>query len=146
MNCPNDGSGLARRLYEGDVSIDECPTCYGTWTERGEIERIQSLREHDHRADLHTFDDTVGRAIEFARQAERPPGRCPVCDLEMVEEDYGYGSQILVERCTDGHGVWLDAGELESLEVWFERNRESAKEPVGILGVLATLQRRYGGG
>jgi Zn-finger nucleic acid-binding protein len=145
MKCPKDGAELVTERYEGEVHIESCPSCGGNWAESGEIERIQALRERDHLRELREQDDTVGRALEYARQSQVAPGKCPVCSAEMAEEDYGYGSGVLVERCPAGHGVWLDVGELESLEIWFERNRREAAEPVGILGILGSLARRFGG-
>jgi uncharacterized protein len=145
MNCPKDARLLTARVWEGDVTVETCESCGGVWAERGEIERIQALRLNDHRRELKDFDDTVGRAYEVARQEETPPVNCPECGVEMAEEDYGFGAQVLVERCPHGHGIWLDAGELEALEVWYERTRRDVKEPIGLLGILAGYARRLGG-
>ena len=39
----------------------------------------------------------------------------------MENRDYGYGSQVRVDVCISGCGVWLDEGELQSLEIFFEK-------------------------
>lgn len=38
--------------------------------------------------------------------------RCPKCGMELSEIDY---KGILVDQCLSCDGVWLDAGELDSL-------------------------------
>jgi len=36
--------------------------------------------------------------------------KCPKCGMELIEIDY---KGILVDKCSDCAGIWLDAGELE---------------------------------
>jgi hypothetical protein len=38
--------------------------------------------------------------------------RCPKCGMELIEIDY---KGIKVDKCSECEGIWLDAGELESL-------------------------------
>ncbi len=38
--------------------------------------------------------------------------RCPKCGMELVE--IGYQS-IMIDKCTGCEGIWLDAGELETI-------------------------------
>lgn len=38
--------------------------------------------------------------------------RCPKCGMELIEIDY---KSIKVDKCSDCDGIWLDAGELESI-------------------------------
>lgn len=38
--------------------------------------------------------------------------RCPKCGMELIEIDY---KGIKIDRCSECDGVWLDAGELESI-------------------------------
>jgi len=47
--------------------------------------------------------------------------RCPKCGMELVELSF---REIRIDRCSACNGVWLDAGELESI---------TAKEPGGFL-------------
>ena len=43
--CPRDGEPLVARELLG-VTVEECPTCQGTWLDRGELETV-ARREHD---------------------------------------------------------------------------------------------------
>ena len=38
--------------------------------------------------------------------------RCPKCGMELVEIDY---KTIKIDKCSECTGVWLDAGELETV-------------------------------
>lgn len=38
--------------------------------------------------------------------------RCPKCGMELIEIDY---KNIKADKCSECQGVWLDAGELESV-------------------------------
>ena len=38
--------------------------------------------------------------------------RCPKCGMELVEIEY---RAIMVDKCSGCEGIWLDAGELESV-------------------------------
>jgi len=37
---------------------------------------------------------------------------CPKCGMDLVEIDY---NDIKVDKCTGCEGIWLDAGELETV-------------------------------
>lgn len=37
--------------------------------------------------------------------------RCPKCGMELIEIDY---KGIVIDKCSECAGVWLDAGELEA--------------------------------
>ena len=38
--------------------------------------------------------------------------RCPKCGMELLEIDY---KAIKVDKCSECEGIWLDAGELETI-------------------------------
>jgi hypothetical protein len=38
--------------------------------------------------------------------------KCPKCGMELIEIDY---KGIKVDKCSSCEGIWLDAGELESI-------------------------------
>jgi Zn-finger nucleic acid-binding protein len=48
MECPRDGSGLSAERYEGEIELDRCAACRGTWLDTGELEAIQKTVERDH--------------------------------------------------------------------------------------------------
>jgi len=38
--------------------------------------------------------------------------RCPKCGMELIEIDY---KSIKIDKCSECEGIWLDAGELDSV-------------------------------
>jgi len=52
------------------------------------------------------------KAEEKEKLKELHNMRCPKCGMELIEIDY---RGIKVDRCSECLGIWLDAGELESI-------------------------------
>ena len=42
----------------------------------------------------------------------------------MQTINYDYSSGIILDRCPQGHGLWLDAGELEQVQIVREHSEE----------------------
>ena len=121
MKCPRDGSALTEQQYEASVSVDACGMCGGVWLDRGELEAIQEHRDRDHARDLVRLPDLLG-----AIGAHAGPTACPKCGTTMETGEYAHCSRVLVDVCPDGHGMWLDGGELRALEVFFEKAKDEA--------------------
>lgn len=70
-----------------------------------------------------------------ARDAERKAHymKCPKCGADLAVEEY-HGIEI--DRCTECHGIWFDAGEAELL---------TEKEKAGIGNIFATVVKSIGG-
>jgi len=66
-------------------------------------------------------------AEERTRLKELHWMRCPKCGMELAEVTF---RGVHIDRCTSCAGVWLDAGELDTL---------SSAEPEGLLARLAGL-------
>jgi Zn-finger nucleic acid-binding protein len=134
MNCPRDGEKLFPVQYEDDVYVDECTKCKGAFLDRGEIEKIEEDHAHEFRDALSRMPDLVAGAYERARQREEGEIRCPKCSAEMETREYAYCSQVMINKCVKCGGIWLDRGEVEALELFYEREREGARR--GFLGSL----------
>ena len=130
MKCPRDGTALAAKVYEAKIEVDECAQCHGTWLDEGELQAIQSTVERDYRSELGKPSDSVSEAIDAARQKNRGVIACPKCNAEMDVRAYGMGSQVVIDVCPEGHGMWLDAGELSTLEKFFEQNQADNPIPL----------------
>lgn len=68
------------------------------------------------RAALDKLRQQTSEAGEAA-VAETAKGRCPRCGAPLVARKL---DQVEIDECSRGHGIWLDAGELEALS-----NRDS---------------------
>jgi Zn-finger nucleic acid-binding protein len=145
MKCPRDGSSLETKTYEAKIEVDACATCGGMWLDKGELEAIQETRERDYGKVLDNVSDTVKRSINDVAQLETPPIACLKCGAEMDTREYGYCSQIIIDTCPEGHGLWLDAGEIKALELFFERSQKEAAEAIPLRYRLwATLHELFG--
>lgn len=139
MKCPRCQSDLSVRTYEADVQVDECPDCHGMWLDAGELDRIEGAVENDYSEQLRRPDHTVARSFEMARQRALPDIDCPKCSQRMDRKECHYASGVLVDLCPACSGVWLDRGEIQSLEVFAERvGREEQR------GFFAGLRRLLG--
>lgn len=52
------------------------------------------------------------KAEEKARLKKLHFMRCPKCGMELIEIDY---KDIKIDKCSECEGVWLDAGELDTI-------------------------------
>lgn len=138
MNCPIDSIPLVKKIYESSIEIDACPTCEGIWLDKGELEKLQDIQINDYKEELRRIPDYVGKSILLARSKNKKPINCPVCQKELERREYGFSSQVMIDSCVNGHGVWLDKGELKDLEIFYERSRiETAKMRKGFFsGIL----------
>jgi hypothetical protein len=128
MKCPVDDTHLESREYEAGIGVDGCPVCGGVWLDPGELELIQETGKRDYTEALQRMPDLGYRAFELAQQKQGRVLRCPTCDAEMEKREYARCSQVMIDACPHCHGVWLERGELESLEVFYERARLDAVE------------------
>ncbi len=125
MLCPLDQATLEKQSVEGGIEIDACTMCGGTWLDKGELEALQRVHVHDHDDDVIPAQDAVAGAYQVARQKLQPHLDCPVCGTRMARHEYAWTSQVVIDECPCGCGMWLDKGELEELELFFEREQQN---------------------
>jgi Zn-finger nucleic acid-binding protein len=142
MKCPRDEATLAKQTLAGGVEIDACTLCGGTWLDKGELETLQRMHSHDHDGKLIPAQDRVALAFEVAKQKLEPHLDCPVCGTTMARHEYAWTSQVVIDECPAGCGMWLDKGELEELELFFEREHANADDPVDTRSLLAAMFAR----
>ena len=80
------------------IELDCCPKCRGIWFDPGELQAFS------HQEKEIPSDDKAHRPSRF---------RCPDCDAEMVEYTFVNPHSLMVDRCPNGHGVYLEDRELE---------------------------------
>jgi uncharacterized protein len=130
MRCPRDGSELSTKIYEANVEVDECPTCAGVFLDDGELEAIQKAVAKNHSKALATPVDSVTEGFASAQNEELPHVDCLRCGARMERRRYGLGSQTVIDECPKGCGLWLDGGELQQLERFYEQSNEEVSIPV----------------
>lgn len=116
--CPRDGTPLTEITYES-VKLDRCGLCGGFWCDPGELQAIIAKREIQFQEqDRHS----IVKAQRTAASKELVIGlRCIICRKPMIRSNYAYSSGIIIDYCPDSHGVWLDRGELEQIQILAEK-------------------------
>ena len=124
-NCPVDDFTLAQETYEG-VTIDRCPHCQGVWLDAGELEAIQKNQTSDFRGVPDDAMDFVTGAMGMAKAGSEKVLSCVRCDNDLVKREYSFTSQVMIDNCPQGHGMWLDKAELQRLEKFYEEEQDFA--------------------
>jgi Zn-finger nucleic acid-binding protein len=120
MECPVDHVKLENVPYEGSVRVDRCPRCQGMWLDEGELEAIENTIYHTTLVEESSIE-TEELAVAMAKHKADAPLQCPLCAGEMARREYGYCSLVLIDTCPSCMGIWLDGGEVQLLEQFFER-------------------------
>lgn len=110
--CPKCDVGLIALSFKG-IEVDYCDRCQGLWLDAGELEELMAKREAlsgDSLRDILRQDGSFPHGRKYL---------CPRCDESMHQIVLNLGgeqeSQLVIERCLHGHGLWCDAGELQRL-------------------------------
>ncbi len=128
MLCLSCGAGMSKQVV-GDVAVDSCPSCAGTWFDGGEIVEAYGL-------------GWIDRGLRGKASAGRAGGRA--CPRDRGSLGLLYVEGIEVDVCPGCHGVWLDAGELDRMVATDSRIRASAgqRQPGPIRSNATRLDRR----
>lgn len=120
--CPKCKTHLGRVTYEG-LSIFNCGGCGGhvlkpdrldVVLERREIQMPQPVRE---------------KMMALAQQSNsRNPLWCYRCGAQMVKEQFQFWPEIVLDRCQKCQDAFLDAGELETVQIYWEYAQDHPEE------------------
>ncbi|MFH0953919.1 MAG: zf-TFIIB domain-containing protein [Verrucomicrobiota bacterium] len=111
--CPSCGAGLGREDYEG-VEVFRCPDCRGVLLPRY---RLDLIRHRRHRSP----EDLKAQAVAEFRSDTKREVRCPRCGALMAKRPFASRYMPLsIDVCRACDYVWLDAGELELLQLLYE--------------------------
>lgn len=114
--CPRDQTTLVKSRFMTEV-MDACSQCDGVWLERGEMEKILGLPD-----DLFRGQD---------RPDPKGAAACPDCHVSMKTVWFSMDERVLIDRCEQCGGVWLDAEELRELVQEVYRHKERTQVLVG---------------
>ncbi len=127
MKCPVDNTSLQEIEYERAVIVDKCTRCNGMWLDQWELQAIQANKGKNYDAELEKMPNLVNQSYLQALNSNRTPLNCPKCaeagkTVQMDRREHGFCSQIMIDVCHDCQGIWLDKGEVQALEIFFERH------------------------
>lgn len=112
LSCQMEMVNYLVKTRDGEIAYDVCEKCGGVWLDKGELNRMAFEVDGD---------------IEYctrkpAEDTGEQPKQCPRCEgkvLDMVKFlDYG---DIVLEKCSNCHGFWLDGKELDLINEDLER-------------------------
>ena len=115
MKCPACGGFLSTKKYETE-QIDQCNRCQGVWLDWGEVVNIIKSRDEkiSHKV------KTKVLALKGQDHRNNTEIKCPKCSKTMDTFEYAFNSGVIVDKCPDKHGLWLDGRELEKIQAIFE--------------------------
>lgn len=127
IECINGCGLMSQTFYEG-VEIDICQSCAGVWLDAGEITSIVETRDRTWPVDvIRKVLSTTGKQGISLGEKNRNIS-CPKCRDNLPPVNYQNSSGIVVNSCQNGHGMWLDAGELAKIQIYMEQWDFIAKE------------------
>jgi len=108
------------------IELDYCISCKGFWFDSGELKLLSET------LNLNLLNEIKATIIDDSTEHKRI---CPLCDKRMNKIRIGENSNVLLDKCPDGQGIWLDGGELSKIT---NQNKElsnlGSKEIVNFLG------------
>lgn len=110
MKCLNCGAELTNyhvRTPRQEVSYNLCDQCGSLWLDAGELDKVA----------LQVAGDIEYCSQELAAGAEIQIRKCPRCDDSDLDRVKFLGcDDIVLHRCGNCGGFWLDGGELKMMD------------------------------
>lgn len=119
LACVNGCGFLNPNRYEG-VDVSVCPQCKGIWLT---FDNLNQIIRTQSRAWTESQKAQILPQTHKAGVPEEEQNRhlnCPECKEPMPAFNYQYSSGIILNKCKHGHGVWLDYGELNKIQIYKE--------------------------
>ena len=116
MKCPRCNSTLDSTECDGQT-VEVCPDCKGEWLHAGELQKIA-----EHHDEVFTPEEiaslaAVDKEIFTAEKDDHDELNCPACEnIQMEHFNYGDTSGIILHKCTECGGIWMDKDELQKVE------------------------------
>jgi hypothetical protein len=103
MDCPACKNPMI--ILELDrVETDYCTNCGGIWLDVGELELLFEDSQQGRKL-IHSFEQ-----VKSPKEQLR---LCPICLKKMHKVLTSSGDEpVIIDRCSKGHGLWFDRGEL----------------------------------
>lgn len=112
--CPVCRIAIDLIKYEG-VPVYNCGTCGGYWLTGARLDLILARRE------VVMPDAVQVKMIALAEASDSQTELwCWTCGKAMVREPFKHWNEIQLDRCPKCGGLWLDRGELEKCQIYWE--------------------------
>jgi Zn-finger nucleic acid-binding protein len=119
MICPNCKYDMIV-VEHNKVELDYCTNCQGIWFDNGELELfLSSMGLIDPKNYL------TGVLSHPEVKSSEKKRKCPICNTRMKKSTIWDDSEIFIDVCFRGDGLWFDGGEISSLA----KNISDAESP-----------------
>jgi Zn-finger nucleic acid-binding protein len=125
----------------GDVRVDVCPSCRGTWFDRDEL---RLLKDREERGAYRWLDVDLWKDRSRFGRSERARLRCPRDRKALVTLRYGE-STVGVDVCDTCHGVWLGRDEFDEILEHLRSRVDSTTAAHYVKDLRAELREVLGG-
>lgn len=105
MNCPKCRNAMHEISFEG-VVLDFCDSCQGIWFDKDELAFTMEL------------STDISDISEVQKDARTTEHDCPRCGSPQKLEEMKFVriQDLLLDRCPECKGIWVDKGELPKIE------------------------------
>lgn len=169
MLCPHCKIDLQTVNLKG-TNIDICPTCYGIFLDKDELKKIleinrDSLRFIDIKQEMSRdslifietgrnmkseINGNLSKLVEINSKEKTKDNKlwekeieCPKCKKLMQKFPYAGSSDIIIDSCRDGCGIWLDKGEIFKIADYLTTAKQplDTKQQQNIRQILETMNK-----
>jgi Zn-finger nucleic acid-binding protein len=117
MNCPRCKNSVLKSVEYDGQKVEVCPSCQGEWLFAGELEKIVEHHDEIFTPEEIASLDAVNKEIFTAEKDDVDELNCPACgDVRMEHFNYGDTSGIILHKCNDCGGIWMDKDQLRKVE------------------------------
>ena len=134
MKCPRCASDLQSVEYDGQT-VEVCSGCKGEWLHAGELQKIVEHHDEVFTPEEIASLDAVNKEIFTAEKDDHDELNCPACgDVLMEHFNYGDTSGIILHKCTECGGIWMDKDQLQKVEEVVDGWKEDLGQDIGKYG------------
>jgi Zn-finger nucleic acid-binding protein len=108
-SCPICKVALTDKVYDR-VAFLECSQCAGIWIIQADLKQL----EYENVNDLVQID-LQNVPVKSANHLPTNALTCPKCSGDMEQFHFMVDTPIILNRCSDCEGLWIDDGELAQM-------------------------------
>ena len=134
MKCPRCKKKLIKETREGE-EIEVCKACNGMWLHKQQLNNL--LKESGGDVELCSIDDNP-------HKDKNPVIKCRECkNVEMNKINFLDYSDIIMDRCPECGGFWLDKNELANMHKYIKKVEDGSHNVTDTSGyeLLTKLSR-----
>ena len=121
MNCPRCEVEL-KVINLAGVEIDICSACDGVWFDSDELDRVYNF--YGDSLEQTELAPAIARQSSFMNEKEGEKElKCARCSKPMLRKKFDDECAVLIDGCEQGCGMWLDAGELGTINTYISKKR-----------------------